>query len=143
MLEAVSIIINRLESHPEDFFGEISTGNTLRIYSPRFHRVRSDLDMLVGQHQEDERPRFWYLTEAEKEALREAYTKACRERFQAETLYALMFQEAPPSPAQALWSGAVGTAALNSTQPSAILTPASMQKAALEIMEQQIGSSYK
>ena len=142
MLEAVSIIINRLESHPEDFFGEIND-RSLRVSNPRFNRIRSDLDMLVGKYQEDERPRFWYLTEAEKEALRVAYTKACRERFQAETMHTLLSQEAPPSPAQTLWSGAVGTAALNSKQPSAILTPASMQKAALEIMEQQIGASYK
>lgn len=133
MLEAVSIIINRLESHPEDFFGEINEKG-LRT-NPRFHRVRSDLEMLFARYGDDERPRFWYLTDEEKLALREAYTKACRERFQAETLHTLLNQEESPSPAQALWSGAVGTTLGNaSTKPQAMLVPASMEQAARQIL---------
>jgi hypothetical protein len=108
MLEAVTIIIDRLASHPEDFFGDIGVShNYPPTYGPRFSRVRSDLDVLVGRYDENERPRLWYLTEEEKAALREAYTNACRERFQAETLYTLLNQEQPKEPT--LWSGAVGS----------------------------------
>ena len=101
----VEILIARLESHPEEFFGSIREGNLFGPEaSPKFSRWKSiiedDLAASRGEPREDTR-HTWFMTDAEKTALLDAYRKARRLRFDSEVVAALYETPEPePKPSQ-------------------------------------------
>ena len=90
MMQSVQVIIERLKSHPEDFFGDMEGRLTTR-HVPKFNDVREKLDdLLVDKHDTGHIHRLWYLEPEEKEALLAAYKQARRERFEAKVFHTLL-----------------------------------------------------
>jgi hypothetical protein len=89
MMQSVQVIIERLKSHPEDFFGDME-GRLIGRHAPKFNDVREKLDNLLTENQDGQVHRLWYLEPEEKEALLEAYKEARRERFEAKVFHTLL-----------------------------------------------------
>jgi hypothetical protein len=88
MMQSVQVIIERLKSHPEDFFGDME-GRLIGRHAPKFNDVREKLDDLLSEKTEHPH-RLWYLNEDEKLALLEAYKEARRARFEAKVFHTLL-----------------------------------------------------
>ena len=86
MMQAVQVIIERLKTNPEDFFGDAD----IRGRIPKFQGIAEKLDDLLSHKQEGFIHRLWYLNEDEKEALIEAYKEARRARFEAQVFHDLL-----------------------------------------------------
>jgi hypothetical protein len=95
MMQSVQVIIERLKSHPEDFFGEINEKRALGGTYPKFHEIRDKLDNLLTDPQDGNIYRLWYLNEDEKLALLEAYKEARRARFEAKVFHTLLTNQDP------------------------------------------------
>jgi hypothetical protein len=98
MNPAIEMIIEALETRPDDFFGPIS-GQTPQVYdSPRLRYLERMMDRDFAPRRDDENAvrvadesvEFWFLTPYEREALQQAFTAAKRERFTATTVYNMM-----------------------------------------------------
>jgi hypothetical protein len=89
MMQSVQVIIERLKTHPEDFFGDMED-NRLRHLTPKFSEVKDKLDNLLTEPQDGHTHRLWYLNEDEKLALLEAYKEARRARFEAKVFHTLL-----------------------------------------------------
>ena len=90
MMQSVQVIIERLKTNPEDFFGDL--GDTrLRHLNPKFSTIREKLDdLLIEKPDVGHIHRLWYLEPEEKEALLAAYKEARRERFEAKVFHTLL-----------------------------------------------------
>ena len=120
MMQSVQVIIERLKSHPEDFFGGFE-GRGLGQSRPKFNDVREKLDdLLIEKPDVGHIHRLWYLNEDEKLALLEAYKEARRARFEAKVFHTLLTKPEEPELAMermdasgkrlmqgAMWGGAV------------------------------------
>jgi hypothetical protein len=106
--QGVQILIERLKTHPEDFFGELSSSRaTLQMgkYTTKFRPEQLQIERhIIGAADKDDGSydAYWFLTQEEKDALRVAYTEAKRARFEAEIIHTMM---APPEPAYGTVSG--------------------------------------
>jgi hypothetical protein len=89
MMQSVQVIIERLKTHPEDFFGDME-GRLIGRHAPKFNDVREKLDNLLTEPQDGHTHRLWYLNEDEKLALLEAYKEARRARFEAKVFHTLL-----------------------------------------------------
>ena len=89
MMQSVQVIIERLKSHPEDFFGDVVEGRLIGRHAPKFDTIREKLDDLLLEKTEHPH-RLWYLNEDEKLALLEAYKEARRARFEAKVFHTLL-----------------------------------------------------
>lgn len=89
-MQSVQIIIERLKTHPEDFFGEISDRQGLGMPRPKFYDITDKIDNLLTHPQEGHTHRLWYLTDTERLALIEAYKEARRARFEAKVFHQLL-----------------------------------------------------
>lgn len=114
MMQSVQLIIERLKTNPEDFFGEISDRQGLGLPRPKFYDITDKIDNLLSHPQEGHVHRLWYLTDTERLALIEAYKEARRARFEAKVFHTLLTkpEEVPVNTvtykAQVpLWQGAV------------------------------------
>jgi len=76
---AVTVLIARMESHPEDFNGAGQLGR------PKFSDVANALYGLVGMDKEMAGA-YWFLTDADKEALIEAWKKYHRTAMEKEVM---------------------------------------------------------
>jgi hypothetical protein len=91
----VEILIARLASHPEEFFGPLREDRPFEPQaSPKFGLWKAVIedDIALARMSEAVRPatrHTWFLTEAEKAALSDAYRQACRLRFDSEVVAAL------------------------------------------------------
>jgi hypothetical protein len=94
MMQSVQVIIERLKSHPEDFFGDMEDRLVVR-HAPKFNDIREKLDNLLTDPQDGSVYRLWYLNEDEKLALLEAYKEARRERFEAKVFHTLLTTPEP------------------------------------------------
>lgn len=90
MMQSVQVIIERLKSHPEDFFGDIEEMAKLGMSRPKFYDITDKLDNLLTEPQDGHIHRLWYLTEDEKTALLDAYKEARRARFEAKVFHTLL-----------------------------------------------------
>lgn len=91
MMQSVQVIIERLKSHPEDFFGDVVEGRLIGRHAPKFSTIREKLDdLLIEKPDVGHTHRLWYLEPEEKEALLEAYKQARRERFEAKVFHTLL-----------------------------------------------------
>ena len=89
MMQSVQVIIERLNSHPEDFCGDIDENKSLAIRHPRFYELATKLDDLLLPNK-TEVHRLWYLEPEEKDALLAAYKEARRARFEAKVFHTLL-----------------------------------------------------
>ena len=94
MMQSVQVIIERLKTNPEDFFGDME-GRLIGRHAPKFNDVREKLDNLLTEPQDGHTHRLWYLNEDEKLALLEAYKEARRERFEAKVFHTLLTKQEP------------------------------------------------
>ena len=87
MMQSVQVIIERLKSHPEDFFGDFEKhlGRT-----PKFIDITEKIDDLLADKDKQYVHRLWYLEPEEKEALIAAYKEARRARFEASVFHTLL-----------------------------------------------------
>ena len=95
MMQSVQVIIERLKTNPEDFFGDME-GRGIGRHAPKFNDVREKLDNLLTDPQDGSVYRLWYLNEDEKLALLEAYKEARRERFEAKVFHILLTKPEEP-----------------------------------------------
>ena len=123
MMQSIQVIIERLKTNPEDFFGGLED-TKLRHLNPKFSTVREKLDdLLIEKPDVGHIHRLWYLEPEEKEALLAAYKQARRERFEAKVFHTLLSKQEPeeystvvyktqnryhPHTGQALMQGASG-----------------------------------
>jgi len=87
MMQAVQVIIERLKTNPEDFFGGYDGP---RGSIPRFRNILDKLDNLLTENQDGQVHRLWFLEPEEKAALIEAYKEARRARFEAQVFHDLL-----------------------------------------------------
>ena len=92
MMQAVQVIIERLKTNPEDFFGDLNDGRPQHV---KFGELASKLDDLLTVKRDGDIHRLWYLTEEEKVALIDAYREARRARFEAKTFHQLLSLQEP------------------------------------------------
>lgn len=85
MLEGVRILIERMESAPEDFLRPPTPDFEYDSPSPRFAHITAALDGIV-RGIEDGRDPFIHLTSDEKVALLVAYRKMMRQAFTASVI---------------------------------------------------------
>ena len=90
MMESVKLIIERLKTHPEDFFGGLGDSQGLKVPRPKFGDLRNKIDDLMLDKANENLPRLWFLNEDEKTALLDAYKEARRARFEAQTFHTLL-----------------------------------------------------
>ena len=93
-MQSVQVIIERLKTHPEDFFGDTDGGRILR-HAPKFDDIRQKLDNLLTENQDGQVHRLWYLEPEEKAALLDAYKEARRARFEAQVFHTLLTNQEP------------------------------------------------
>jgi len=86
MMQSVQVIIERLKTHPEDFFGS----DDYRSRIPKFRDITEKLDDLLIEKDSGNIHRLWYLEPEEKEALLAAYKEARRARFEAHVFHTLL-----------------------------------------------------
>ena len=96
MMQSVQVIIERLKSHPEEFFGDVNEHKSMTIKQPKFYDVISKLDNLLTENQDGQVHRLWYLEPKEKEALLAAYKEARRARFEAKVFHTLLTKQEEP-----------------------------------------------
>jgi hypothetical protein len=93
MMQSVQVIIERLKTNPEDFFGDLE-GRLIGRHAPKFNTVREKLDdLLVEKPDVGHIHRLWYLEPEEKEALLAAYKEARRARFEAKVFHTLLTKQ--------------------------------------------------
>lgn len=107
MMQSIQVIIDRLKSHPEDFFGEVDENLILKGEYPKFHRYVKPLDELTAGKSENP-PQLWYLEPEEREALIAAYKEALRVRFEAKVFYVLLSKQ-DDAPKETLFSAGTYT----------------------------------
>ena len=94
MMQAVQVLIERMKSHPEDFFEGIDTNH---VWTPKFYDMIQKLDDLLANAGGGGKPksfhRLWFLHEDETIALLAAYKEARRARFEAQIFHTLMRPE--------------------------------------------------
>ena len=93
MMQSVQVIIERLKTNPEDFFGE----SDHRGRMPKFVDITEKIDDLLADKDKQYVHRLWYLEPVEKEALIAAYKEARRARFEAQVFHTLL---TPPEESQ-------------------------------------------
>jgi hypothetical protein len=144
MMQSVRVIIERLKTNPEDFFGDME-GRLIGRHAPKFNDVREKLDDLLLEKTEHPH-RLWYLNEDEKLALLEAYKQARRERFEAKVFHTLLSKpdeaelnlatrQHPQTGKQLMqgWQGQV---------PGSIIAPQNMINAATKILRDEMDKQH-
>ena len=139
-MQSVQVIIERLKSHPEDFFGDAD----YRGRMPKFQGIAEKLDDLLSHKQEGFIHRLWFLSDDEKEALLDAYKEARRARFEAKVFHTLL--TAPTAVDLAVermdtsgkrlmqgWQGQV---------PSSIITSQSMVEQTTKLIRDEFDKQY-
>jgi hypothetical protein len=138
MMQSVQVIIERLKSHPEDFFGDME-GRLIGRHAPKFNDVREKLDNLLTEPQDGHTHRLWYLNEDEKLALLEAYKEARRARFEAKVFHTLL--TAPTAVDLAVER--MDTSGKRLMQgPTTMIAPQNMLKQATKILSDEFDKQY-
>jgi len=101
MRAAVTILIERLATHPDEFFGVPNGSKPYRVmekYEAKFRAEALQIERhIIGAKDKDDTSydAYWFLTQEEKDALHAAYTEARRARFDADIIHAVMAQPEP------------------------------------------------
>jgi len=147
MMQSVQVIIERLKSNPEDFFGDVSDRQALGLPRPKFYDITDKIDNLLTEPQDGHVHRLWYLNEDEKTALLDAYKEARRSRFEAKVFHTLLTAQEPEEINTVTYKATnryhphTGKALMQGTT-SNIITPASMLNQAQQILDQEFQKEY-
>ena len=146
MMQSVQVIIERLKSHPEDFFGDVVEGRLIGRHAPKFNTIREKLDDLLTDPQDGKVYRLWYLNEDEKLALLEAYKQARRERFEAKVFHTLLTKPEEPD-VRTERIDASGKRLMQGWQglmqgPTTMVAPQNMINAANKILRDEMDKQY-
>ena len=147
MMQSIQVIIERLKSNPEDFFGEISDRQGLGLPRPKFYDITDKIDNLLTDPQDGHIHRLWYLNEAEKIALLDAYKEARRARFEAKVFHTLLTAQEPEETNTVTYKAInrydphTGKALMQGTT-SNIIAPQSMLNQAQQILAVEFEKEY-
>jgi hypothetical protein len=142
MMQSVQVIIERLKTHPEDFFGEINEKRALGVTYPKFHELRDKLDNLLTDPQDGNIYRLWYLNEDEKLALLEAYKEARRARFEAKVFHTLLTAPTAVDLAVERMDTSGKRLMQGSQEPNKMVVPKNMLVAATKILSDEFDKAY-
>jgi hypothetical protein len=138
MMQSVQVIIERLKSHPEDFFGDADHRGRI----PKFVDITEKIDDLLADKDKQYVHRLWYLEPEEKEALIAAYKEARRARFEAQVFHTLL---TPPEESQYdlnLATRKHPTTGKYMMPTGGVLTSQSMLNQAQQILEKEFDKEY-
>jgi hypothetical protein len=145
MMQSIQIIIERLKTHPEDFFGDVNEKRALGGTYPKFHEVKDRLDNLLTEPQDGHTHRLWYLEPEEKEALLAAYKEARRARFEAKVFHTLLTAQEPEERSTVTYT-AQGRYPTQTWQPlmqgSGTVTPQNIINESLELLNKEFDKQY-
>jgi hypothetical protein len=141
MMQSVQVVIERLKTNPEDFFGDMSTGLTIRP-TPKFQGIAEKLDDLLSHKQEGFIHRLWFLNEDEREALLDAYKEARRARFEAQVFHTLLTKQEPEEYPTAAVRKHPTTDKMLMQGPSSIIAPQNMINAATKILRDEMDKQH-
>jgi hypothetical protein len=139
MMQSVQVIIERLKTNPEDFFG----GDDSRNRIPKFRDITDKLDdLLIDKKDVGHIHRLWYLEPEEKAALLDAYKEARRARFEAQVFHTLLTEPeiVPVSTVTQRYHPHTGKPLMQG--PSKIIAPRNMLKEATELLEKEFDKVY-
>ena len=142
MMQSVQVIIERLKTNPEDFFGGME-GRIIGRHAPKFNDIREKLDDLLSHPQEGHVHRLWYLTDTERLALIEAYKEARRERFEAKVFHTLLTNHEPeeyPSTGTYRQHPVTGKGLMQG--PTTMVAPQNMLAEATKILSDEFDKQY-
>jgi hypothetical protein len=131
-MNAIQILVERLKTHPEEFFGDLRDARAYRPLEKYDAKFRNEALMIerhiIGAKDkgDDSYDAYWFLTQEEKDALRMAYTEARRARFEADVIHNLLAQPEPEPKRKNVQ----------------VLTPSAIASQALSIMEDEFDKSY-
>jgi hypothetical protein len=139
MMQSVQVIIERLKSHPEDFFGDFEKhlGRT-----PKFIDITEKIDDLLTDKDKQYVHRLWYLEPEEKEALIAAYKEARRARFEANVFHTLLTKQEPEEYPTATVRKHPTTDKMLMQGPTTMIAPQNMLKQAKEILDAEFDKVY-
>jgi len=146
MMQSVQVIIERLKSNPEDFFGEISDRQGLGLPRPKFYDITDKIDNLLTEPQDGHVHRLWYLEPEEKEALLAAYKEARRSRFEAKVFHTLLTAQEPEETNTVTYKATnrydphTGKALMQG--PITMIAPQNMLKQAQQILDEEFRKEY-
>ena len=140
MMQSVQVIIERLKSHPEDFFGDLNDGRPQHV---KFGELASKLDDLLTVKRDGDIHRLWYLEPEEKAALLAAYKQARRERFEAKVFHTLLTKpEEAPNTTTYTANLAKSMANTKHQTVSSIVAPQNMLAEATKILSDEFDKQY-
>jgi hypothetical protein len=147
MMQSIQVIIERLKSNPEDFFGEISDRQGLGLPRPKFYDITDKIDNLLTEPQDGHVHRLWYLEPEEKEALLAAYKEARRSRFEAKVFHTLLTAQEPEETNTVTYTTAMrldasGNLGIGTRKPSKMIAPQNMLKQAQQILDEEFRKEY-
>lgn len=150
MMQSVQVIIERLKSNPEDFFGEVKVNRALGGNYPKFADITEKLDdLLIEKKDVGHIHRLWYLEPEEKEALIAAYKEARRSRFEANVFHTLLTAQEPEETntvtykAQGRYHPHTGKALMQGAQePTTMLVPKNMLEEANKLIRAEFDEQY-
>ena len=146
MMQSVQVIIERLKTNPEDFFGDVVEGRLIGRHAPKFNTIREKLDDLLTDPQDGKVYRLWYLNEDEKLALLEAYKEARRERFEAKVFHTLLTAQEPEERSTVTYKATnrydphTGKPLMQG--PTTMVVPQNMLAAATKILNEEFDKQY-
>jgi len=138
MMQSVQVIIERLKTNPEDFFGDADHRGRI----PKFVDITEKIDDLLADKDKQYVHRLWYLEPEEKEALIAAYKEARRARFEAQVFHTLL---TPPEESQYdlnLATRKHPTTGKYMMPTGGVLTSQSMLNQAQQILEKEFDKEY-
>ena len=148
MMQSVQVIIERLKSNPEDFFGEVKVNRALGGNYPKFADITEKLDdLLIEKKDVGHVHRLWYLEPEEKEALLDAYKEARRARFEAKVFHTLLTAQEPEKTNTVTYTTAMrldasGNLGIGTRKPSKMIAPQSMLNQAQQILAVEFEKEY-
>jgi hypothetical protein len=141
-MQSVQVIIERLKTNPEDFFGEIAPKRVSRV-PPKFEEMTQKLDDLIAEKNVGHIHRLWFLNEDEKDALIEAYKEARRARFEAKTFHELLSPQDIPEEQELNVITRRHPATGKYMMPTGgIVAPASMVEQTTKILRDEFDKAY-
>jgi hypothetical protein len=140
MMQSVQVIIERLKTHPEDFFGDADSRGRI----PKFSNILAKLDNLLTENQDGQVHRLWFLEPEEQAALIEAYKEARRARFEAQVFHDLLTtpNETPEEYPTATVRKHPTTDKMLMQGPSSIIAPQNMINAATKILRDEMDKQH-
>jgi len=134
----VRILIDRMESNPEDFLRPPTPDFEYDSPSPRFAHITAALDGIV-RGIEDGRDPFIHLTSDEKVSLLVAYRKMMRQAFTASVISQVFNPEAKPKVRVTAKSKALGAGFWQGAVPKGAITEIGGEELRAKLMQAGIG----